>query len=48
MGDIGVLIYKALAGELTIRFVLEVVTVAVIAGGIFVYFFWDIRKDETP
>jgi uncharacterized protein DUF5671 len=38
MGDLGVLIYKALAGELTIRFVLEVVTVAVIAGGIFVYF----------
>jgi hypothetical protein len=47
-GDLSVLIYNVLGGELTIRFALEVATVAVIAGGTFTYFFWDIRKDEKP
>jgi hypothetical protein len=47
MGDFGILIYKVLGGELTIRFLLEVVTVAVVAGAIFAYFFWEIRKDES-
>jgi hypothetical protein len=36
-----------LGGELTIRFLLEVVTVAIVAGVIFAYFFWEIRKDEN-
>jgi uncharacterized protein DUF5671 len=48
MFDLGILIYKVLSGELTIRFLLEVATVAIIAGAIFAYFFWDIRKDEAP
>jgi hypothetical protein len=47
MGDFGVLIYKVLGGELTIRFLLQVVTVAIVAGAIFAYFFWEIRKDEN-
>jgi Domain of unknown function (DUF5671) len=47
MGDFGVLIYKVLGGELTIRFLLEVVTVAIVAGSIFAHFFWEIRKDEN-
>jgi hypothetical protein len=45
-GDLSALIYKILGGELTIRFALKVTTVALIAGGVFAYFFWDIRKDE--
>jgi hypothetical protein len=47
MGDFGVLIYKVLGGELTTRFLLEVVTVAIVAGAIFAHFFWEIRKDEN-
>jgi hypothetical protein len=45
-GDLSALIYKVLGAELTIRFALKVTTVALIAGGVFAYFFWDIRKDE--
>jgi len=44
--DVIVLVYDALGGELTLRFVLKVLTVAVIAGGAFGYFLWDIRKGE--
>ena len=47
-GDVSVLVYNVLGGELTIRFVLKAAAVAVIAGGAFSYFFWDIRKDEKP
>jgi hypothetical protein len=47
-GDLSVLIYNVLGGELAIRFVLKVATVAVIAGGTFTYFSLDIRKDEKP
>jgi hypothetical protein len=46
VGDLIFLIYNALGGELTIRFLLKVLTVAIIAGGPFAYFFWDIRQDE--
>jgi len=45
-GDMITLIYNALGGELTIRFVLKVAIVGVIAGGIFVYFFTEMRRDE--
>jgi hypothetical protein len=45
-GDLSALIYKVLRAELTIRFALKVTTVALIARGVFAYFFWDIRKDE--
>jgi len=40
------LVYNVLGGELTLRFFLKVLTVAVIAGGTFAYFLWDIRKEE--
>lgn len=46
VGDAATLVYNALGGELTIRFVLKVATVAVIAGGIFTYFLSEMRKDE--
>jgi len=45
-GDMITLIYNALGGELTIRFVLKVAIVGVIAGGIFAYFYGEMRRDE--
>jgi Domain of unknown function (DUF5671) len=47
IGDVTTLVYNALGGELTIRFVLKVVTVALIAGGIFGYYLQDLRADEV-
>ena len=46
VGDIAVLIYNMLGGELTIRFLLKFATIAIIAGGIFAYFLQDMRKEE--
>jgi hypothetical protein len=44
--DMTTLVYNVLGGELTLQFFLKVLTVAVIAGGTFAYFLWDIRKGE--
>jgi len=44
--DIGTLLYNVLGGELTVRFLLKVLTVAVIAGGNFLYFLADMRREE--
>jgi len=46
VGDLVSLVNNALGGELTIRSVLKVLTVAIIAGGIFAYFLIDVRQDE--
>ena len=46
IGDVTTLVYNLLGGELTIRFVLKVLTVAIIAGTIFGYYLWDLRADE--
>jgi uncharacterized protein DUF5671 len=46
MGDFISLIYNFLGGELTARFLLKVLTVAVIAGTVFVYYLWDQREAE--
>lgn len=48
IGDIVTLISYALGGELTLRFLLKVLTVAVIAGTIFVYYLHDLGRDEKP
>jgi hypothetical protein len=45
-GDLVTLIYNVLGGELTARFLLKVLTVGIIAGGIFAYFLLDMRKEE--
>jgi hypothetical protein len=47
VSDLITLVYNLLGGEFTTRFGLKVLTVAVIAGGIFYYFLADIRQDET-
>lgn len=47
VADVATLVYNLLGGEFTIRFALKVVTVIIIAGGIFAYFLIDIRKDEA-
>ena len=46
-GDLVSLIFRFLSGELTIRFILKIVSVLAIAGGVFVYYGWNIKKD-TP
>jgi len=46
-GDLITLVYNVLGGELTVRFVLKVSTIAVIAGGVFTYFLTDVRKEEA-
>ena len=47
IGDLTALVYSFLGGELSLRFALKVVTVAVIAGSIFSYYLWDLRKEEV-
>ncbi|MFA6603974.1 MAG: DUF5671 domain-containing protein [Patescibacteria group bacterium] len=46
IGDLITLIYNLLAGELTLRFILKVLAVMLIAGLIFGYYLWDLRKEE--
>ncbi len=48
VGDIMALVYNALGGEFGTRFLLKVITVAVIAGGIFTYFLHDARQGRSP
>jgi hypothetical protein len=46
LGDVATLVYELLGGELTARFVLKVLTVALIAGGVFGYYLADLRAEE--
>jgi len=46
IGDFITLVYNLLSGELSPRFILKVLTVAFIAGGIFIYYLWDLRAEE--
>jgi len=46
LGDITTLIYSLLGGDLTIRFVLKILVVALIAGSCFTYYLLDLRKEE--
>jgi hypothetical protein len=47
LGDFATLVYNALGGELTVRFLLKVSTVALIAGTAFIYYLHDLRQDEV-
>lgn len=46
IGDLIALVFNLLAGELTPRFLLKVLTVGGIAGAIFGYYLLELRKDE--
>lgn len=46
IGDMTALVYNALGGELTTRFLLKVLTVAAIAGSIFGYYLVELRSEE--
>ncbi len=47
LGNLITLVYNLLNGEITPRFILKVVTLFVLAGGTFAYYFWDAREDGT-
>jgi hypothetical protein len=46
IGDLVTLVYNLLGGDLTVRFILKVLTVLFIAGSIFSYYLWDLRKHK--
>lgn len=46
IGDLTALVYNVLGGDLTTRFLLKVVVVAIIAGTIFGFYLWDLRREE--
>ena len=46
IGDFITLVYNVLSGELSVRFILKVATVAGIAGGVFLYYLGDVKADE--
>ncbi len=46
LGDMTALVYNVLGGESSVRFYLKVLVAAGIAGTIFGYYLWDLRKEE--
>lgn len=46
IGDLVTLIFNLLGGELTARFLFKVVTVFFVAGSVFYYYFWDLRRHQ--
>lgn len=47
IGDMTTLVYNLLGGELSVRFLLKVLVAALIAGSVFGYYQWDLRREET-
>jgi uncharacterized membrane protein len=44
IGDLVTLIYNFLEGELTIRFVLKILSILIVAAGVFGYYLYDLRR----
>lgn len=44
IGDLVALVYNFLRGELSVRFYLKVLAVAIVSGGVFWYYLWDLRR----
>jgi hypothetical protein len=47
IGDLTTLVYYFLGGEVTLRFFLKILTVAAIAGAVFLHYLWDPRAAEA-
>lgn len=47
IGDLVTLVNRLLEGELTIRFILKVIAVFFVAGSVFGYYLWDVRRSKT-
>jgi hypothetical protein len=47
VGDVTMVVYNVLGGEMTTRFALKVLTVGAIAGSVFGYFHRDLRREEV-
>ena len=47
IGDLVALIYNLLGGEITLRFILKIIAVFFVAGSIFIYYFWDVRRHNV-
>jgi hypothetical protein len=45
--DFTTMVDRLLGGELTVRFVLKAIVAATIAGVVFGYYLWDLRRDEA-
>ncbi len=47
IGDLTTLVYNVLGGELSLRFVLKVLVVGLMAGTVFGWYLWDLRREEV-
>ncbi|MDD3498114.1 MAG: DUF5671 domain-containing protein [Candidatus Moranbacteria bacterium] len=47
IGDLITLVFYMLDGDMTARFILKIITVIIIAGFIFGYYLWDMKKNNT-
>jgi hypothetical protein len=43
--DLIMLVYNFYSGELTVRFLLKVLTIFTVAAGVFGYYYWDLKKE---
>jgi hypothetical protein len=46
--DLVTLVNQFLEGDITTRFVLKVLVVLLVAGAVFAYYFWDLRRETLP
>ncbi|MBI5755027.1 hypothetical protein HZA41_02305 [Candidatus Peregrinibacteria bacterium] len=46
--DLIILVNNFLNGELTVRFLLKVLTVLIVSATVFGYYFWDLKRDTLP
>ncbi|MEK7503057.1 MAG: DUF5671 domain-containing protein [Patescibacteria group bacterium] len=46
IGNFVTLIYNGLGGELTMRFILKVITMFFVTGSVFGYYLWNIKKHQ--
>ncbi len=48
ISDLVVLVNRFLEGEITVRFFLKVIVVFLVAGAVFAYYLWDLRRETKP